>query len=573
MIQPDFFAAFRVSSLLVHPSLLERPLTSMLILGTVFLLFLSPPLRLPREALGNLLFESTDGKFRFFLFAAGSTICGLTSLILFDGLPRLTDGIAALFQAKIFLRGSLSLPLPPDDGFFLLAGMLSSKAGVERWSSMSPPGWPAILVPATALGLPWLTNPLLGGFLAASVSLLGEELYGSRVGRIAGLLTILSPFVTVISATHLSHTATALFCCLALWATIRMTRRGDVKWGAAAGLSWGAAFLCRPLTALVLGIIFALGTLRPPGRLLRHWRAAASALFVCGAAVLLLAAYQHTITGDPFTPGHSIGLGRHGKLGFGEIDAKISHTPRDGVEHALLRVQAVGTRLLGWPISALLLLAAPFLLGRRSREDRWLLAAPLSLLLVFATFFYYEVFFPARYLFASAPMLLILAARGWTCIADLLRRAGPGLPAAVAAACIAFTAAVSSPAYFGGYRPNFGDVESVLPRVVEAYAINDAVVFMDSVGECGSRALWVPDFYGTGFLRNSLDLDSAIVYARNSRSRNRLLMDRYPGRSYYLYRYLRCDEKALLYRLIPKGDSFSGHPMPALIPEVVVDPM
>jgi hypothetical protein len=568
MLHPDVFAAFRFPHLLVHPSLLEYPVVSMLIFGGVFLLFLTPPLRRPREALEALLFESAGGKFRFFLFASAGTAFAMASLLLFDGLPRLTDSISALFQAKIFLRGALSLPLPPEEGFFLFPGMLSFKAGVGRWSSMYPPGWPALLAPAAALGVPWLLNPLLGGLLAVSVSLLGEELYGSRVGRIAGLFTILSPFVTVISATHLSHTATALFCCLAFWATLRMVRRGNVKWGMIAGLSWGTAFLCRPLTALVLGIVFSLGLLPSWRSLLRHWRSTALALLLCGAAVLLLAAYQHAITGDPLTPGHKIGLGRFGTLGFGPIDDRISHTPRYGAEHTLLRIESVGARLLGWPISALLLCAASFLPGRSRREDWWLLAAPLSLLTVFATFHYYEVFFPGRYLFASVPMLLILAARGWTSIADLLRRAGPALPGAAAAACITFGAAVSSPAYFSGYGQDFGDVESLLPRVVEAYDIDNAVVFMDSPGECSSENFWNQDYYGTGFLRNSIDLDGEIVYARSSREKSRRLMDRYPGRSYYLYRYLRCDERVRLYRLTPEGDSFSAQPMPSLIPEV-----
>jgi hypothetical protein len=37
-----------------------------------------------------------------------------------------------------------------------------------------------------------------------------------------------------------------------------------------------------------------------------------------------------------------------------------------------------------------------------------------------------------------------------------------------------------------------------------------------------------------------------------------------------LYRYLRCEERALLYRLIPGEESFSIEPLPSLIPEVDV---
>jgi hypothetical protein len=438
---------------------------------------------------------------------------------------------------------------------------------------MYPPGWPALLVPGVLLGVPWLVNPLLAGGLAVAVFLLGEEIYGNRIGRIAGLLTVLSPFVTLISATYLSHTATALFCCLTLLFLVKMIREARLLWGGLSGLCWGVAFLCRPLTALVLGMVFSLGILRRPRIVLSHRRPIAVALLLCAMAVSLLAAYQYAITGDPFTPGHKLGLGRFGRLGFGVIDEKNSHTLLDGMQHTLLRVQALSTRLLGWPIAALLFLAAPFVLGRPKWEDWWLLAAPLSLLLTFLTFFYYESYFPARYIFAAVPMLLLLCARGWTCIASRLEGTGTFgavLTASAAAAGIIFTVSIGDAEYFGKYGPNYGDVESILPKVVEAYGIENAVLFMDSKGACQTEGIKDQDYFGTGFLRNSLDLDGEIVYARNSRSQNRLLMESYPGRSYYLYRYLRCEERALLYRLIPGEESFSIEPLPSLIPEVDV---
>lgn len=569
--QQHLFPDFRGSSFFLHPALVDNSVLSLMIIGLSFILFASRPLNPVREKVGELLFRSGNVKFSIFLFAAGVATCASTSLLLFDGLPRLTDGIAAVFQAKIFLRGAVSLPLPPDDGFFFLPGILGSEAGVGRWSSMYPPGWPALLLPGVLLGVPWLVNPLLAGGLAVAVSLLGEEIYGSRTGRIAGLLTVLSPFITLISATYLSHTATALFCCLSLLFLVKMMREARLIWGVLSGLCWGAAFLCRPLTALVLGMVFSFGILRRPRIVLSHRRPIAAALLLCAMAASLLAAYQYAITGDPFTPGHRLGLGRFGRLGFGVIDEKNSHTLLDGMRHALLRIQTLSTRLLGWPIAALIFLVAPFALGRTRWEDWWLLAAPLSLLLTFLPFYYYEFFFPGRYLFSSAPMLLLLCTRGWTCISSRLKGIGTSgevFTVAAAASCIVFAMSIGNADYFGRYGPNHGDVESILPKVVEAYGVENAVVYMDSKGTCRTDRIKDQDFFGTGFLRNSLDLDGEIVYARNSGVKNRLLMERHPDRDHYLYRYLRCEERALFYRLFPGEISFSIEALPPLIPEV-----
>lgn len=563
---------FLKGGLLFHPALAGYPLASTVFIALGLLLALFPPFAPFRGRLHRLLFRSGDIPFRIFLFGTGTAIFAMTSVLLFDGLPRLTDGIAAVFQAKILLRGDIRIPLHPDDGFFFLPGILSSKAGVSHWSSMYPPGWPALLVPGAAVGVTWIVNPLLGGLLAVGVTLLGGDLYGNRTGRIAGTFTILSPFVTIISASHLSHTATALFCCLSLWAALRMLRSGGMEWGMISGLSWGIAFLCRPLTALVLGVVFAFWIASTPRQLLRRWRPAALALLLCFAAVALLAAYQATITGDPLTPGHKLGMGRFGTMGFGEIDSRNVHTPAMGAEHTLQRFRNLNMRLLGWPVSALLLFLLPFLFDRERKEHWWLLAGPCTLLLVFATFWYYERYFPARYTFAAIPMVIVLAARGWTFLAALLSKAGSAVPSAVAAASILFTMGVSNVDYFGAHGKDFGGMENILPKVVDAYRIDNAVVFMDTPGECEVETMDSDDYYGAGFLRNSLDLDSSVIYARNSRSLNLRLMERYPERSFFLYRYLRCEGQSLLYRLVPGKGPYSIIPLPALLPEVRMEP-
>ncbi len=556
---------------LVHPSLFAHPLASLVTVMAGLTFAFLPALEPWRRRLDRSLFASSPLAFRVALFVAAFVIYALVARLLFDGLPRLTDGIAAIFQSRIFARGAASLPLPPEAIFYESFGILGVKAGAERWAGMYPPGWPALLVPFVLLGKSWIANPFFGAALAVAVTALGEELHTPRVGRIAGLMTVLSPLVTILSATHLSHTSTALFACLSLWALQRMMRTASPTWGILSGLCWSVAFLCRPLTALVLGGVFAVGALLQWRRALLSWRGIVAGLLVAGLAAGTLALFQEATTGDPLVPGHKIGMGRRGKFGFVKLDHVRTHTPQTGARHTLLRLQALNTRLLGWPLPALLLVLAPFLLRRSRPVDWWLLASLGALLGIYAMYWYFEVYFPARYTFAAVPLWLVLAARGWTCSAQWIRGLRPGLaavPTAVAAASVLFTVTVSNADYFAEHGPNFGDVESVLPKVLSAYSIENAVVFMDSIGGCSIRNVTGNDFYGTGFLRNDLDLDGGVIYARNLKEYNAALFPHFPGRSYYFYRYLRCEGTAMLWRIHPTEGGYRLEMLPPRIEEV-----
>lgn len=560
---------------LLHSSVLAHPLATVLCAAGGLAAGYLPPLAPLRKRAATALFDSSPRAYRIGLFLAGFAFFALTTRLLFSDLPRLNDGIAALFQAKIFARGLITLPLPPEPGFFESFGILHVTDGEGHRSGMYPPGWPALLTAGIFLGIPWLVNPLLGGALALAVSALGEEIYGRRAGRIAGLLTLLSPFVAVLSSTHLSHTATALFGALSFWAVLRLLRLGTVRWGFLAGLFWGIAFLCRPLTALVVGAVAGAGVLVQWRRALCAWRALALGLALTVLSGIVLAAFQNEITGDPLVPGHRIGLGARGKIGFGKLDRARTHTPALGVRHTLMRLRALNLRLTGWPLGGLLFVVLPLLAGRPRFRDWWLIAAPAALAATYAFFWYYETYFPARYLFASVPMMLVLAGRGLDRLPALAGRffhRESRLPWAIAAGFVLFTLTVSNRDYFGEHGPNFGDMESVLPKVVEAYGIHHAVVFMDTLGECTIRNVPNNDFYGTGFFRNRLDLDGDVVYARNSREENPRILPLYPDRDYYLYRYLRCEGRALLYRLFPRQDRFDPLPVKPLIPEVRAAP-
>ncbi|MFC1657221.1 ArnT family glycosyltransferase [Candidatus Moduliflexota bacterium] len=551
----------------LHPALFSSPLASALAVCAGLTLFLLPAAAPVRRRMDRLLFQSRRPVLYSVLFFGTAAAAAAISFFIFDTLPYIDDGVAAQFQARIFSRGSITLPLPAQAEFFELFGILGARADLGHWAGMYPPGWPALLVPGVLIGTSWIVNPLLGGALVLTVAELGRELHGERTGRIAGLLTAASPALLILAGTHLSHTATALFGALCLLSVFRLTRTGLMRHGFAAGIFWGAAFLCRPLDALLLGALFALVPLFRLKESVAAWRGVLLALLLSILSAGILAAFQNTVTGNPLTPGHTIGMARLGGFGFIPLGEGHAHTPARGAETTLKRLRAVNDHLSGWPIPFLFVALVPFWRRERRKRDLFLLACPLLLAAVFFFYWYWEAYFPGRYLASAFPMLLVLAARGLVLLGK-----GPLGPAfhALAAASLLFTAASALPWEFRALERNAGDVEQTLPRVVEAYGIEGAVVFMDSVTPGVEDLERLNDFYATGFLRNSLDLDDDVLFARNSRNENHLLIESRPGKDYYLYRYHRDSRRALLYRLVPRGREFCLYPVEPLETELLV---
>ncbi|NLG34460.1 MAG: hypothetical protein GX548_03810 [Lentisphaerae bacterium] len=512
-------------------------------------------------------------RFNGLVFGAALAMYAAMAWFVFDGIPRLDDGIASLFQGRLLARGVLTLPLPERAYFYNMFGVLGFRQGVAHWCGMYPPGWPLLLAPGVWLGAPWLVNPLLGALLVVAIGELGRDLFGLRTGRAAALLALPSPMMLVLSGLHLSHMPTALFLCLAvlslrkLWATARW------GWGASAGGAWGIAFLCRPLDAVVVGVVLILGFLAPARRLWRCRLGIVAGLAVALLAVGVLLGFQQVTTGDWLTPGHEVGMGRAGTFGFSEYRNGRLHTPERGIEHTFHRLRAVNDQLLGWAVPSLLIVMLPFLTGR-ARVKEALLLLPLPVLLVtFAHYWYLEICYPGRYLFTAAPYLFVLAARGLFTLREAAggHRVWSRAPVFLAVSGILFLA-VSLPHHLRRFGPDYYDVEGVLPRVVRDYGIRHALVFMDAIGIDQRKVDVNNDYYGTGFLRNDLELAGDVVYVRNLRERNLGLMDAFPGRSAYLYRYVRPQEKAFLWRLERDGGELREIPVEPRTPDLLPVP-
>jgi hypothetical protein len=548
---------------LITPVAAAHPLATLacLVAGAVLV---CPPFGRVTFGVVRGLYRVSPGRFRLGLFVAGLLINAFVAVEVFRAVPRLDDGVAALFQARLFARGAATIPLPPAAGFHETFGVLGSREGLAHLCGMYPPGLPALLVPGVWLGVPWLINPLLGALLALAVCALGREWFDERVARTAGMLTVFSPMAATLAGTHLSHTATALCLTACLFFARRMLRMRPAWYGLLAGLCWGVAFLCRPLTALVVGAIVGAGLLLEGRAFLRAWRGALIALAAAALATGVLLLFQHATTGDAFTPGHALGMAARGKFGFGRLDSVRTHTPTIGLHNTRMRFAAVNAMLLGWPFSALLAVGYPFLRRRAAARNVLLLAPFAALLLTYLFYWYYEMYFPARYTFASVPLLLILAAHGVTLLADdalRLRPWGWDTIRALIAAGPVFLLALLAPRHFGSFSSRFGDVEEVLPRVVADYGITNAVVFMDAIGRAPAEHDPSNDYYATGFMRNDLGFAGDVVYARNSRERNVEMLPVFPDRAFYHYRYDRGSNKAMLWRLVPVDGAFRPEPI------------
>ena len=551
-------AAFSRGKGPLPPVVRTQPLAALACLAVGMSLALAPRAERLRHLVGRLLFGSRLAVFNAVVFAVGTGIHAATAWAAFDGLPRLDDAVAAIFQARIFASGALTLPLPPAPHFFECFGVLGGWAGVGHWCTMYPPGWSLLLVPGVLCGAPWLVNPVLGGLLVVALSALARELFGDRVGRLAAIMALFSPYLAVVCGSHLSHTATALFLTTCAWALVKLMESGRAVHGLVVGGAWGMAFLCRPLTTVAIGAAIGLWVPARWRGIPRAFRGLCLAVLLALAAGGALATWQYVTTGNPRTPGHTIGMHR-GKYGFVRLDHARTHTVELGLDFTRKRMRVLNDQLLGWPVPAMLIVLFALYSGRGRGREWWLAGPWLAALAVYCPYWYWETYLPARYTFSAVPALLVLAARSYAQLEDALARRGLRWAHAArglfAAGCLS-AAAVHWPYIVRGFGPNHGDVESALPKVMARYDVHNAVVFIDAVGRSWNTGDNMNDFYATGFMRNTLDLAGDVVFARDSDGGNLELMDVYPDRRYFLYVYVRGTSEGDLFELRRKGDRY-----------------
>ncbi len=118
------------------------------------------------------------------------------------------DEYTVLFQSKVFAAGRLTAQFPPELIDWLVPGFFRERFlrpayETGQVASVYWPGFSLLLTPFTALGVPWLLNPLIGAATVLVVHRVALELFGERLwAGHAALLTVASSAVTLNAASY-----------------------------------------------------------------------------------------------------------------------------------------------------------------------------------------------------------------------------------------------------------------------------------------------------------------------------------------------------------------------------------
>ncbi|MCX7620223.1 MAG: hypothetical protein N2037_05185 [Acidimicrobiales bacterium] len=213
--------------------------------------------------------------------------------------PHLTsnnDEAVYLFQAHMLLHGELTLPADVHGGVF--RPWMSGERG-GKLVMVFPSTWPAVLAGAEAIfGRHEVGVALVAGALVAATYWLGRvALGGWRPALIAAGAMAGSPFFIIHAATRLSYLFAVLLEVLVLAAIIKAQRTGTVGWLVVAGLVGGVLFSARPFDAVLIGVCVVAFLVTSGASL---WQALGWGLLGAALPVLGTLAYNFHLSDDPF---------------------------------------------------------------------------------------------------------------------------------------------------------------------------------------------------------------------------------------------------------------------------------
>jgi len=495
------------------------------------------------ETVLNRVQNARGQNFGLMLFLLACAI-SLGFFVLVRGVtPRLGDEIAYLFQARLFSQGQLSMTAPSLASFFKINLIVDG----SQWFSQFPPGHSLFLAPAVVLGIPWIVGPLMGGVAAVAIWLLGTRLYDQRTGRLAGILSLTSPFFWYVSGSYLSHSTCLAAGCLAALALVTSAQETGSRSRLAAlggGIALGAAALIRPLTAVGLAPgLGLLALLAMPN--VADWRRRVRRLMViiilfalsAAAIAALVPLYNLATTGHPLLWGYELAQRSSHALGFGERgDLGIDYTPARALFNTRVRWRWLdggffmgrdpipGGGFFFWPFPAIFVALAILARGRPARADIALAAVPCCLAAAYFFYYYLEICWGPRFLYESAFALLLLTARGAIALGETAARFGwTRSPSGAARNGSVFAAALLIPAVLVAtihvalptgatgealYDPvtfSTRRVDAALTRALQNAEISQGLVFLENAGA----------FYETAWRRMFVDQDQGITFAKD----------------------------------------------------------
>jgi hypothetical protein len=467
-------------------------------------------------------------------------------------LPHVPDEVSYMYQGRLLADLQVTAAIPPVKEAFYFYGPPFLYEHGDRWASWYPFGHPLILAAGAVFGLMWLVPSVVG---AASIFLtyaVGRRMYDARTGLAAAALFAASPFFLMQSSSFMSHNTGVLYILLSLYFILRRDR--PVLYGLIAGLAFGLGANTRLLNMVALvppfGVLLLAYALPQQGRrdAMAHLAGFIAGGLLMGAALL---AYNYGVTGDPLTLTYA-GTANDSSELFG---FRNGHTLDIGIRNQQAQVTALLQVLHAWPLWAgLALVCLPFLLGTRNRFDYFCLACAAIPMAVYVFYRFSGVYEGPRYWYEAMPFLMLLSARGIELTGRLLNAVAFRLrsgavnpivtgPALVYAAVAALVLWGSGGWLFGWHAPldspnlptRASEIDGVfgiddrLDRLADETPLNDALVLVKPCGFFESVHC-----YGTVFLRNDIDFDGDVVWARYIAGRNQEIIDAFSGRDVYV---------------------------------------
>lgn len=433
------------------------------------------------------------------------------------------------FGARIFAAGRLAAAAPATDAYVADEGrsanfLVGPDEGVRdgKWFTTFMPAWPLLLAAGTALGRPWLVNPVIAFFTALALYGYGRRVVGADAALAGVLLYAVSPFATFNNASLFAEPAFLLFLVLFLWAFDAARERGRLSLMAVAGALLVVAFAVRDYAAFaalpaVALLFYDVARKRTSGYALSY--------FVLGVALAAgpLLYYNYATSGAALTFPRSHAL--HARFGVSPHLAYF--TTR--------RLWVFATDLMGWPLISLAPALVPLFLKKLPRPARLAYAVAAATLLLYVLPYAGGIHYGARFYYGALPAALLGGGLGLTLLPRWLKEKW-GFARGTAAAAVLLAVAVATVPYVvalePGYRNSWAFPEGKRPWAtrrlewaLEEWNVKEAIIFVAPEERCG------------GPPPNDAALKNRIIYARDRGPRNAAFAALFMPRPYLLCDY------------------------------------
>ncbi|MFC1716343.1 glycosyltransferase family 39 protein [Candidatus Poribacteria bacterium] len=483
-----------------------------------------------RRVVGNVSSFLYNVDIRYFLgviFVLAFTATNLASYFIFEHIPHIQDSLDQVFHGKMFASGNLTVPSHEYKEFFDFTHMIND----GKWYSEYPPGHSFLMMLGAFLSMPWIINPLMGSLSIITFYFIGKEIYDERTGRIAALLGLFSPFIIFMSSEFMSHGSALFFMSLFILFFARTIKRGRFHNPLIAGASLGIALNGRPMTAFAMCVPFAIYSAILLIKDLRTYVSRFSIMLITVCAFVgILLLFNYLTTGDPMLFGYEAKWGKGHNPGFGHSGWGNPHTPSKGLRQNLNNLNAINKYLFEWPIPCLFFAFLLFATMTRDKWDYLFIGSFWTLSIAYFFYWFQDWCFGPRFMYESSVVMILLTSRGILRTPELvngvlgLKTPANRVKATVGAAiviCMIIGLSFHIRPLVKLYSKNYWGVNASVLKAVKRDKIENAVVFVRS-------------YYGAVLPANSPTFDGDVIYARDLGMKNRLMMDYYPDRKYYI---------------------------------------